>query len=291
MDQASLPLPLGVYSVDGGAPRVGTAIGDSVLDLAAALGDPVFATASLNGFLSRGARHWADTRARLAEQCAAGPRSEHLVPADTVTMHLPVEVADFVDFYSSLEHASNAGKILRPGEEALNPNWRHLPVGYHGRAGTVVVSGADIRRPSGQWKNAGTGAVEFGPSRKLDVEVELGFVVGASSELGMPVSIDAFKEHVFGAVVLVDWSARDIQGWEYVPLGPFLGKSFGTTISPWVIPLAALERAEIPAPVHDPAPLPYLRAAGGGFGYDISLELRVNGQPVSSPSFNSMYWS
>ena len=176
-----------------------------------------------------------------------------------VTLHLPFEVADYVDFYASEHHASNVGRIFRPDAEPLTPNWKHLPIGYHGRAGTVVVSGTPVVRPSGQRKSPSEAAPTFGPSRRLDIEAEVGFVVGVPSTLGTPVPIADFAEHVFGVVLLNDWSARDIQSWEYVPLGPFLGKSFATSISPWVVPLAALEHARVAPPAQDPIPLPYLR--------------------------------
>ncbi|HET6699072.1 MAG TPA: fumarylacetoacetase, partial [Nocardioidaceae bacterium] len=217
-----------------------------------------------------------------------------LLPVDEVTMHLPVAVADYVDFYCSLQHASNVGRIFRPDDEPLKPNWRHLPVGYHGRAGTVIVSGADVRRPSGQRLPAGsagqTPSPEYGPSRRLDIETELGFVVGKPSALGTPVGVDAFAEHVFGVVGVNDWSARDIQSWEYVPLGPFLGKSFATTVSAWVTPLEALEAARVDLPGQDPAPLDYLQV-GPGAGYDIDFEVLLNGEVVARPPYAEMYWS
>ena len=177
---------------------------------------------------------------------------------------LPFTVADYVDFYSSLEHATNLGRMFRPDSEPLLPNWRHLPVGYHGRAGTVVVSGTPVRRPQGQSKPPDADAPSFGPSRRLDIELELGFVVGLPSTLGEPVPTRAFREHVFGVVLVNDWSARDIQAWEYVPLGPFLGKSFATSISAWVTPLALLEDRRVPAPAQDPEPLPHLRVEATG---------------------------
>ena len=195
-----------------------------------------------------------------------------------------------MDFYSSEHHASNVGKMFRPDGEPLTPNWRHLPIGYHGRAGTVVVSGTPVIRPNGQRRPPGAAAPTFGPSRRLDIEAELGFVVGAGSPLGTPVPIDDFAEHVFGVVLVNDWSARDIQAWEYVPLGPFLGKSFATSVSPWVVPLDALEPARIPPPAQDPVPLPYLRG-GAPWGLDITLEVALNATVVSRPPFGQMYWT
>ena len=286
-------LPYGVFSVAGGPARVGVAIGEHVLDLAPALGDEVFAGPSLGPFLGRGRAAWAETRTRLVEllsdQRYEGAVRRHLVPRPDVRLHLPFEVADYVDFYASLDHARNVGMIFRPDEEPLKENWRHLPVGYHGRAGTVVVSGTPIVRPAGQ-RRSGSEAPTFGPSTRLDIEAEVGFVVGVGSPLGEPVAVDAFAEHVFGVVLVNDWSARDIQAWEYVPLGPFLGKSFATSISPWVVPLEALEAARVPGPVQDPSPLPYLEGKEP-WALDLALEVALNGEVVSRPPFAGMYWT
>jgi fumarylacetoacetase len=284
-------LPYGVFSRAGGAPRVGVAFEDRVLDLASALGDDVFARGSLNAFMATGRVAWADTRRRITELVRDPDRSApFLTPATEVTLHLPFEVADYVDFYASRQHAENLGRIFRPDQEPLMPNWLRLPVGYHGRAGTVVVSGTDVRRPCGQRPAAASGAPEFGASRRLDIEAEVGFVVGVGSEMGTPVTVDAFRDHVFGAVLLNDWSARDIQAYEYVPLGPFLGKSFATSISPWVVPLAALDHAWVAPPPRDPEPLPYLQGEADR-GLDIELEVRVNGEVVSRPPFRGLYWT
>ncbi|MGZ6803017.1 MAG: fumarylacetoacetate hydrolase family protein, partial [Nocardioidaceae bacterium] len=209
--------------------------------------------------------------------------------------HLPFTVADYVDFYCSLDHASNVGRIFRPDAEPLLPNWRHLPVGYHGRAGTVVVSGTDVVRPSGQRVSPGsTGggppAPTFGPSRRLDIEAEVGFVVGTPSALGSRVGTGDFADHVFGVALVNDWSARDIQAWEYVPLGPFLGKSFATSVSAWVTPLEALSAAWCDLPGQDPAPLDYL-AVDGPAGLDLDLEVELDGVTVTRPPYASMYWS
>ena len=198
-------------------------------------------------------------------------------PVRDVTLHLPVEVADYVDFYASEHHASNLGRLFRPDSAPLTPNWKHLPVGYHGRAGTVVVSGTDVVRPCGQRKAPDEPAPTYGPSRRLDIEAELGFVVGVGSELGTRIEVDAFADHVFGAVLVNDWSARDIQAWEYVPLGPHLGKSFATSISPWVVPLAALQAARVPLPGQDPQPLDYLRGTQD-WGLDVDLVVEWNGE-------------
>ena len=205
-------------------------------------------------------------------------------------MHLPFEVADYVDFYCSLDHATNVGKMFRPDAEPLLPNWRHLPVGYHGRAGTVVVSGTDIRRPCGQRKAPDATAPEYGASRRLDIECELGFVVGTPSQLGERVGTGSFADHVFGVLPVNDWSARDIQAWEYVPLGPFLGKSFATSVAGWVTPLAALAAARVDLPGQDPEPLDYLRV-GPGAGFDVDFEVVLDGETVARPPYSSMYWS
>ncbi|HUR51794.1 MAG TPA: fumarylacetoacetate hydrolase family protein [Mycobacteriales bacterium] len=271
-------LPYGVFSVGGGPRRVGVAVEDGVLDLAQHL-DPSFEADSLNAFMAQGPERWAEVRDQVRTLV-----DHPLVPLDQVTLHLPFEVADYVDFYASEQHATNLGRMFRPDAEPLLPNWKHLPVGYHGRAGTVVVDGTPVRRPRGLRLPGPT----YGPSLRLDVEVELGFVVGVPSELGNPVGTGAFAEHVFGAVVLNDWSARDIQSYEYVPLGPFLGKSFATSVSPWVVPLDALPR--VPAPVQDPPVADYLRTEGD-WGYDVELTLAVNGEVVSRPPYRSMYWT
>jgi fumarylacetoacetase len=212
------------------------------------------------------------------------------VPQAEATLHLPFEVADYVDFYSSQHHAENVGRIFRPDGDALTPNWRHLPIGYHGRAGTVVVSGTDVVRPSGQRKPPGADSPSYGPSGRLDIEAEVGFVVGVPSPQGASVPAKDFRQHVFGACLVNDWSARDLQAWEYVPLGPFLGKSFATSVSPWVVPLDALLDARLPGPVQEPAVLPYLQRQAD-WGLDLSLEVSWNGTVVSRPPFAGMYWT
>jgi len=204
-------------------------------------------------------------------------------------MHLPIEVADYVDFYASEHHASNVGKIFRPDGPALTPNWKHQPIGYHGRAGTVVPSDTPVVRPNGQRKAPDADRPTFGPSRRLDIEAELGFVVGVGSTQGVPVGVDAFADHVFGVVILNDWSARDLQAWEYVPLGPFLGKSFATSISTWVLPLAALDAARRPLPVQQPPLLDYL--VGDTPGYAIEVEVWLNGTLISTCPYADMYYS
>jgi fumarylacetoacetase len=289
-------LPYGVFSTADSGPRVGARYGDLVVDLPATLGRDELDRPRLNDFMALGPAVWAETRAALRSAVEAGTATT--VPLDDVTLHLPFQVGDYVDFYASLDHASNVGKIFRPDAEPLLPNWRHLPVGYHGRGGTVVVSGTGIARPSGQRKGPTDDAPTFGPSRRLDIEAELGFVVGVGSERESRIGVGAFAEHVFGVVGLNDWSARDIQAWEYVPLGPFLGKSFATSISAWVTPLAALDAAWTDLPGQDPVPLHYLvstgptddPSTGGPRGLDIAVEVVLNGDVVSRPPYASMYW-
>jgi fumarylacetoacetase len=281
-------LPYCVFSHGDGHPRLGAGFGARIIDLERAFGDAIFAAPSLNAFMARGPRAWQRTRERLLGFIRSGQVSG-TVPIAEATLHLPVEVADYTDFYSSLEHATNTARILRPADPSLARNWREIPVGYHGRAGTVLASGTPVRRPAGPVA-PGHGRPELAPTRRLDFEAEVGFVVGVGSPPGQPVGVDDFAAHVFGVVLLIDWSARDIQAFESHPLGPFLSKSFATTISPWVVPLAALEHAWVMPPAQDPAPLGYLRA-GRAWGLDIGLEVSVNGQPVSRPQFASMYWT
>jgi fumarylacetoacetase len=272
----------GVFSTEGGAPRVGWRDGDEVVDLSA-LGEP-YTQGSLNSLMALGRDAWAESLARA--QTHDGPRT----PLADATLHLPFEVADYVDFYSSIEHATNMGRLFRPDAEPLLPNWRRLPVGYHGRAGTVVVSGTDVVRPKGQLKSPDADAPVYGPSRRLDIELELGFVVGVPSELGETVAVADFADHVFGVVLVNDWSARDIQAWEYVPLGPFLGKSFQTSISAWVTPLALLEPHRVEAPQQEPPPLPHL-AGGRDWGLDLALEVELNGELISRGNARTLYWT
>ncbi|HLI36957.1 MAG TPA: fumarylacetoacetase [Streptosporangiaceae bacterium] len=287
-------LPYGVFSRGGDAPRVGIRVGDQVLDLAAALGDPVFARGSLNAFMAQGRDRWravrADATEMLTRERYRDAVAAALHPLGEVRLHLPFEVADYADFFANEYHASNAGRIFRPHGEPLAPNWKHMPVGYHGRSGTVVVSGTPIARPCGQRSLPGGAAPEFGPSRRLDFEAEVGFVVGTGSRLGEPVSASAFGEHVFGVCLVNDWSARDIQSWESTPLGPFLGKSFGTSISPWVVPADALAHARTAPPPRDRPLLPYL-ADGEEWALDLALEVRLNGHVISRPPYATMYWT
>ncbi|MFI0366404.1 fumarylacetoacetase [Actinomadura sp. 1N219] len=281
-------LPYGVFSTPGEAPRVGVRVADHVVGLT--LVDDVFAAPSLNPFMAQGHARWVEVRRQIIDLVSDDVDPAAVHPAGAVTMHMPFEVADYVDFYASEHHASNLGRLFRPDSEPLMPNWKHLPVGYHGRAGTVVPSGTDIVRPSGQRKAPADAAPTYGASRRLDIEAEVGFVVGTGSPIGAQVSADDFDQHVFGVVLVNDWSARDIQAWEYVPLGPFLGKSFATSISPWVVPLLALEAARVATPPQDPEPLPYLREKNP-WGLDLELTVSWNGQVVSRPPYREMYWS
>jgi fumarylacetoacetase len=291
-------LPYGVFRHGVRAPRIGVRVSDLVLDLdGAEAADLVLAggalrQATLNQFLALGRPQWQAVRHRIVELLGDErhrPAVEPLLaPLRDVELVLPIDVGDYVDFYSSEHHAANVGQIFRPGQPPLLPNWKHLPVGYHGRAGTVVVSGTPIVRPCGQ-RATPEGPV-FGPSVRLDIEAEVGFVVGVPSRLSRPVPVERFADHVFGVVLVNDWSARDIQAWEYQPLGPFLGKSFATSISAWVVPLEALSAAWVPAPAQDPPVLPYLDDRPHQ-GLDVRLAVEWNGVRVSEPRFATMYWT
>ncbi|KAA0935944.1 fumarylacetoacetase, partial [Streptomyces apricus] len=314
-------LPYGVFSLNGSAEdavegstestgstgsgrrRVGVRLGDHVLDAGAAavaLGSPyasLLARPSLNPLLAAGRTAWSDVRRALTAWVTVPAHREVVAsllhPLSEVTLHLPFEVADYVDFYASENHARNVGQIFRPdAEDSLTPNWKHLPIGYHGRSGTVVVSGTDVVRPSGQRKAPADPAPVFGPSVRLDIEAEVGFVVGTPSAMGTPVPLSGFRDHVFGLCLLNDWSARDLQAWEYVPLGPFLGKSFATSVSAWITPLDALEDARVAPPARTHPLLPYLDDAGEEpGGYDLRISVAVNGHVVSEPPFSTMYWT
>ncbi|MGW3286933.1 fumarylacetoacetase [Streptomyces sp. NPDC001002] len=307
-------LPYGVFSragseaepADGSDGRtVGVRLGDHVLDAGAAaraLGSPyaaLLARPSLNPLLAAGPTAWSDVRRALTAWVTVPAHQETIAPflhpLSSVTLHLPFEVADYVDFYASENHARNVGQIFRPdAPDPLTPNWKHLPIGYHGRSGTVVVSGTDVVRPSGQRKAPTDPAPVFGPSVRLDIEAEVGFVVGAPSPMGESVALGDFRDHVFGLCLLNDWSARDLQAWEYVPLGPFLGKSFATSVSAWITPLDALEEAAVAPPERTHALLPYLDDGATGIdpgGYDIRISVAINGHVVSEPPFSTMYWT
>lgn len=317
-------LPLGIFSRRGepaDRKRVGVAIGDHVLDLAVAwpelcpdlegLGPSLFAQPTLNAFLAKGRKTWTLVRNRLSRWLRdssaelrdnADLRARCLISLADVVMHLPVEIGDYTDFYSSKEHATNVGMMFRDPDKALLPNWKHIPVGYHGRASSVVVSGASVRRPCGQ-TNADDGPMPtFGPCRLLDFELEVGFITGPGNPLGQPIDINAAQEHIFGMVLVNDWSARDIQKWEYVPLGPFTAKNFATSISPWVVPIDALEpyRVRTPRADGDPPVQQYLDGAWN-WNFDLNLEVRLQSKQmrdqgvepltISKNNFSLMYWN
>ncbi|SIR18687.1 fumarylacetoacetate hydrolase [Paracoccus thiocyanatus] len=288
-------LPYGVFSVGGQAPRCGVAIGDMILDLAecearglvdagGAFGRPV-----LNDFIDQGRGAWDNMRTRLTTLLAEdGDRSLPLVPMADATLHLPIRVAEFTDFYASRNHAFNVGVLFRGPENALPAQWTHMPIGYNGRASSVVVSGTPIRRPMGQVKG------EDGPlwtaCRRLDLEMELGAIVGAGSRMGQRIGVDQAEDMIFGYVLLNDWSARDIQAWEYQPLGPFQSKALGTTISPWIVTQAALEPFRCEGAERLNPLLPYLQEKRPGF-YDLTLGWTMNGQRMAQTNYNVMYYS
>ena len=264
-------IALGVYSADA-VDRVGVRIGDQLFDPSAV--SPLLAGSSLLALLEAGQDAWLDVLGRL--------READLPPVEGgVLTRLPCPIGDYVDFYSSRFHASSVGRIFRPDAEALPPNWLHLPIGYHGRSGTIVVDGTPVTRPVGQ-----IGQGEFGPTRRLDFELELGFLTGSGPER---IPVEEAERYIFGLVLVNDWSARDIQAWEYQPLGPFLGKSFATTVGAWVVPLSELEDRRIPPPAQDPAPLPYLSPAGRGI--DLDLTVSINGEVVTRSNTSYLYWT
>ncbi len=323
-------LPYGVFSTpDQEKPRIGVRIGDYVLDLRViehrGFFKPVFGDEhvlckwSLNKFMSLGRPAWRAVREILTNLLRADEptlrddaklRGEALIPAERVRMHLPCEIGDYTDFYSSKEHATNVGIMMRGKDNALQPNWLWLPVGYHGRASSIVISGTDLRRPRGQTKADTADAPTFGPSRLVDFELEMGLFVGPGNELGRPIPIERAEEHIFGLALVNDWSARDVQKWEYVPLGPFLAKNFGTSLSPWIVTLDALAPFRCDGPPQDPPPLAYLRhpapaataplasgSAGAGSTFDIRLEVAIQTPRMSAPhaicrsNFKHLYWS
>lgn len=309
-------LPYGVVADAHGHAHIGVAVGDSILDLheaaAAGLFDGVIGRAvlqapALNLLLAAGRDGWTALRERIRELLLDGTllledvnRDALLVRRAGASLLLPFAPADYVDFYSSIEHATNLGKIFRPDGEALMPNWRWIPIGYHGRSSTIVVDGTPIVRPCGQRKAPDDAVPAFGPSRLLDIELEVGFVTGPGNRMGEPIPIERARDHIFGVVLVNDWSARDIQAWEYQPLGPFLGKSFATSISPWVVTLDALEPYRVKGPVQEPEPLPYLRTSEP-WNYDLQLavelqtpamrEAGIMGEVISRTNFKYMYWN
>lgn len=298
-------LPFGIFEHKGTA-RAGTRIGDFVLDLALLEQNgffpqlkAVFAQPTLNEYFSLGRSAWNDVRTTLTRLLRSDNpelrdnqalKSQALIPVSEVTMHLPVAIGDYTDFYSSKEHATNVGVMFRGKENALMPNWLHLPVAYHGRASSVVVSGTPIYRPRGQVQIVDQEVPVFSPCRLLDFELEMGFFTGPGSELGHPIDVNSAYEHIFGLVLVNDWSARDIQKWEYQPLGPFNGKNFATSISPWVVPLEALEPFRCQGPVQQPPPLAYLQS-GTNWAFDVHLEARLQKSLISRSNFKYMYWN
>ena len=306
-------LPFGVFNTAADpAPRVGVAIGDQVLDLAAladagllTLSPAVFRQPTLNAFIALGRQTWRSARASISELLRHDSlqlrdnlalRDKAFVAQDQAAMHLPLEIPGYTDFYSSKEHATNVGSMFRDPANALLPNWLHIPIGYNGRASSVVVSGTPLRRPMGQLKLPDADAPVFGACRKLDFELETGFIIGQPNNLGEPIDIANAEQHIFGMVLLNDWSARDLQQWEYVPLGPFNSKSFATSISPWVVTMDALEPFRVDSPAQQPQPLPYLQQSGKN-GYDITLEVALQPGAAAQPqticrtNFKAMYWT
>ncbi len=300
-------LPWGIFSFPGESPRVGVAVGDHILDMSkvSELGlfdfdATVFYEPVLNPFMALGRDLTSRARAQVQawlmdEQGPLANNPDLFVNRLEATMHLPVQVGDYTDFYSSIEHATNVGKLFRDPENALLPNWRHLPVGYHGRSSSIVVSGTPVRRPSGQVKTNKMEVPVFQQSNRLDLELEMGFIICEDSPLGDPISVFDAEDYIFGMVLFNDWSARDIQKWEYVPLGPFLGKNFASTMSPWVVPFQALQPFRVAGPKQDPEVLPYLRIEGLN-NYDINLEVSITPAAstptvVSRSNFKYMYWN
>ncbi len=302
-------LPVGIFSTTGTDPRVGVAIGDQIIDLGQLVAQgcipelqnhpEVCGAPVLNSYMALGKPITSAVRQRLQallnqEDSPLRQMPQALVSQSEVQMHMPVEVGDYTDFYSSIEHATNVGKMFRDPENALLPNWKHIPVGYHGRASSIIESGVPIHRPMGQTKPP-EGAPVYGPSARLDFELEMAFIIGKENALGTTISTDNAEDHIFGMVLFNDWSARDVQKWEYVPLGPFLAKNFASSISPWVVPLEALEPFRLDGPTQEPQVLPYLQYQGSR-NFDINLQVAL--QPnqaeetiVSRSNFKYMYWN
>jgi fumarylacetoacetase len=300
-------LPFGIFSVDGDEPKGGIAIGEQIVDLSALanlglldVNTTYFRQSTLNDFIALGKK--ITNKVRLDVQLLLvldnSPLKNHpevFIPQQDAKMHLPVRIGDYTDFYSSIEHATNVGKMFRDPENALLPNWRHIPVGYHGRASSIVVSGTNIHRPMGQVKTNDMETPVFQASNRLDFELEMGFIIGKSTKLGERISTKNAAEHIFGLVLFNDWSARDIQKWEYVPLGPFLGKNFASSMSPWIVTLEALEPFKVQGPEQQPEVLSYLQYEGQ-LNYDIQLQVGMSTQTsdetvISESNFKYMYWN
>lgn len=303
-------LPFGIF-IKNDVPTPGIAIGDYIVDLKAAykngildgtgLVEEALNKATLNDFIALGKKVTSSVRNRIQDQLIDTDsmlrkhQEDVLVDRLTAKMCMPIAVGDYTDFYSSIEHATNVGIMFRGAENALMPNWKHLPVGYHGRASSIVVSGTPIKRPKGQMKPVDADLPVFGPTKRLDIELEMAFIVGKKTQLGDSVNINEAEDYIFGMTLFNDWSARDIQNWEYVPLGPFLGKNFGSTISPWIVTMEALEPFRTSGPLQDPKPLSYLAANIKG-NYDIRLEVSLQPENstdtiISRSNFKYMYWS
>lgn len=306
-------LPFGIFQTDGSQPRAGVAIGQSVLDLSAlaergylnATGAPaaVFSESTLNSFMGLGKSVTRNVRNRISELLNAehaelrdsADRETVLHSMESVTMLLPVSVPNYTDFYSSEQHAFNVGTMFRGPENALMPNWKHIPVGYHGRASSILVSGIDVHRPKGQTLPAGAEAPVFGPSKLIDFELEMAFITGKGNALGDPVTTAEADDYIFGFVILNDWSARDIQKWEYVPLGPFLAKSFASHVSPWIVTMDALDPFRVAGPTQDPEVLPYLKY-DGNCHFDVNLQVAIQPESteetiVSNSNYKYLYWN
>ena len=311
-------LPYGIFR-HGDSTRIGVAVGDQILDLGACASEGVLKVVSsdivdactaqtLNALMSLGPQPWSALRSRvtavLADTSLRSQVEPLLIPMRDTEMQLPAQIGDYTDFYASIYHATRVGKLFRP-DNPLLPNYKHVPIGYHGRASSILVSGAEIRRPRGQTKPPSAAEPEFGPSRSIDYELEVGLFVGTGNGLGKPIPIAEAEQHIFGLCLVNDWSARDIQSWEYQPLGPFLAKSFATTISPWIVPMAALAPYRVPAAERasgDPAPLPYLNSpTSGRDGVDLTLEVYLQSaqmrkagmEPVrmSRANLRDLYWT
>jgi fumarylacetoacetase len=307
-------LPFGIFRVPGKPPSAATRIGNTVISLHAlakrcfliktGIDPDIFNRPVLNEFIALGRPAWLSVRESLSELFVDENHLMHdyvqtsediLFPIQDVEMMMPVNVGDYTDFYSSEQHARNLGTLFRDADHALNPNWKHLPVGYHGRSSSIVISGTPVHRPNGQMLMEGSPVPEFGPTKQLDYELEVAFVAGKSTRLGEPVTTAEAEDHIFGLVLFNDLSARDIQKWEYAPLGPFAGKNFGSILSPWIITLDALEPFRVPGPVQDPPVLPYL-SFEGNHHFDITLEayLQPAGKKenrICSTNYRNIYWN
>ncbi len=307
-------IPFGVFLTRDDVITIGTRIGDTAIDLGALhqlgyfdgipLTDDIFLQDTLNDFIADGRQTWRAVRNRIAEifdenndALKSNPKHKDVVlfRLDEIEMQLPVQVGDYTDFYASREHATNVGTMFRGKDNALMPNWLHLPVGYHGRSSSIITTDIPVHRPQGQTLPAGANSPVFGPSKAVDFELEMAFITTDANDLGDSIAVDDAEEYIFGLVLFNDWSARDIQKWEYVPLGPFLGKNFASSISPWIVTLDALEPFRVPSPVQDPEPLDYLKSTGNK-SFDINLEVAIRPHKssesvVTQSNFKFMYWN